>query len=398
MAAGSNISPYGNAGSDINSSGTTAENENIAFDLAYVEYVSPIGMFRVGYQDDGAWGTVFGDTTYPLGKIQYVAQVGAWTALAYIGKFKENSYTMKNTSYPTRGDKDVDQYVAAFAYSFKGGSTGLLYKYVRQAQTKTEASSVYAEVQQDFHFLVPYVKAQLGPVSLQAELIYGWGKYLDWENDTHENNDQDLSNLAGWIDATVDLGMFYAGGTFAYVAGDKASWDSHENRMVSGDVKEGGVVTGGTDWNPALIMFNFDRYYWVGPIGGYTGTQNPNNGSYSLSTHDGGMNNAWFYQARVGVRPTAALDIVASLSFAQADRCVLDGPAGVWGRTTNHNYGWELDVTGTYKITNNLSYMLGVGYLWTGDYYKGYYDEVDDLGNGEVDDIYMVINKLTLTF
>ena len=35
------------------------------------------------------------------------------------------------------------------------------------------------------------------------------------------------------------------------------------------------------------------------------------------------------------------------------------------------NYGWEIDLTGTYKITNNLSYMLGAGYLFTGDIFKG---------------------------
>ena len=38
----------------------------------------------------------------------------------------------------------------------------------------------------------------------------------------------------------------------------------------------------------------------------------------------------------------------------------------------NGSYGTEIDLTGTYKITDNLSYMLGVGYLFTGDYFKGY--------------------------
>ena len=48
-------------------------------------------------------------------------------------------------------------------------------------------------------------------------------------------------------------------------------------------------------------------------------------------------------------------------------------------------------MTGTYKITNNLSYMLGAAYLFTGDYFKG-------TGSGEVNDDYMLINKLTLAF
>ena len=55
-------------------------------------------------------------------------------------------------------------------------------------------------------------------------------------------------------------------------------------------------------------------------------------------------------------------------------------------------YGKEVDVAGTYKITNNLSYMLGFGYPFTGDYFKG------TSGTNKVDDDYLLINKLTLTF
>ena len=57
------------------------------------------------------------------------------------------------------------------------------------------------------------------------------------------------------------------------------------------------------------------------------------------------------------------------------------------------DYGWEVDLTATYKLTNNLSYMLGAGYFFTGDYYKGCFDADTDLS----DDL-LVINKLTLTF
>jgi hypothetical protein len=55
-------------------------------------------------------------------------------------------------------------------------------------------------------------------------------------------------------------------------------------------------------------------------------------------------------------------------------------------------YGTEVDVTGTYKITNYLSYMLGFGYLFTGDYFKC------PSGTNKVDDDYLLINKLPLTF
>jgi hypothetical protein len=77
---------------------------------------------------------------------------------------------------------------------------------------------------------------------------------------------------------------------------------------------------------------------------------------------------------------------MASVSSAVADKT----PQAVW---ESREYGYEIDLTATYKITNNLSYMLGAGYWMVGDYYKGTGDTGQD-----VDDNFMVINKLTLTF
>jgi len=95
------------------------------------------------------------------------------------------------------------------------------------------------------------------------------------------------------------------------------------------------------------------------------------------------------------------LDILASVSYAAVDK----KPVGFVGGS----YGWEVDITGTYKITNNLTYMLGLGYLFTGDYFKGY-DEGGDYTGGygeqypthhvanDLANNYLIINKLTLSF
>jgi hypothetical protein len=100
------------------------------------------------------------------------------------------------------------------------------------------------------------------------------------------------------------------------------------------------------------------------------------------------MANAWFFQVRGGIKPLPQLDTMLSVSYAMADQ----KPTGY----LNNSYGWEIDLTGTYKITNNLSYMLGIGYLFTGDYFKG--GGAIAGGTDKVDDDYLIINKLTLTF
>jgi hypothetical protein len=264
----------------------------------------------------------------------------------------------------------------AAIYSFKGGSVGLLGEYLRAAAGRAFGAGAFYS---NLYFLDPYAKVQIGPIKIEAEVIYGWGDYFKNEGPTGINAfgspSQTLDDLTAYIDAVADFGMVYVGATAAYVAGDDPGTTTK---------KEGGVINGGIDWNPALIMFNYERYYWAGQITGGTPTANPNTSDSYLTSNAGGMTNAWFGQGRVGVRPVPELDIVGSFSLGYADK----KPTGV----LHNDYGYEVDVTATYKITNNLSYMLGVGYLFTGAYYKGTTEATT------LNDDFLIINKLTLTF
>ena len=377
---------------DIQSAGTRDERQNIAFDWAYIEYTSPIGLFQVGYAEDNVWGTVFGSSGSgpPSGQILYGAQIGPVTFGASISKETDGSYSAVNSG-ATWTDTDYDRYNVFGMYKFKDGETGLAFAYSRFANDKQTPSSnfltgmgawgvplnmggsyiPYANMMY-IYTLAPYAKVKLGPVKLEAEVLYSWGS-INME-DGLKGGDFQLQDIMAYLNAVVDLGPVYFGGTAAYMSGDNGQ---------NGSQVKGNVTGGGMDWNPCLIMFNQDLTYWVGPINGYGGSYNFS-GSYP-NTGYGGMTNAWFGQLKAGVRPISNLDINTAISYAKADEI----PAG-WAGSS---YGWELDVTGTYKITNNLSYMVGVGYWWVGDYYKGLAPE-----QNEVRDNYMLINKLTLTF
>ena len=224
----------------------------------------------------------------------------------------------------------------------------------------------------DIHVLAPYFKAQFGPVALQGEIMYAFGK---WSQEGYWGVDnRAISVLNGWIDATADFDRFYVGGTFAYLSGQ----DPRDPTTGQYNRQTQGVIDGGFDWNPTLILFNAERTQWAGSLAGWNG-QNA----------DVAWRNAYFFQARGGIRPIDKIDIMASVSYANA----VVKPTANWA---NNSYGWELDLTGTYKITNNLSYMLGAGYLFTGDYFKG---ETNAYGfTGDVQNNFLVINKLTLTF
>ena len=359
-----------------NSAGTRAENENIAFDWAYIYYTSPIGLFEVGYMADNGWGTNFGNNAIngaPIGAISYTVPIGPFYINAKVGKNADYSRSAVNPGERAT-DTDDDSYSIGVIYvPNKDIQVGFLGAYKRIAGTRIaygDAAYPYPfEANAYAYSANPYFKVKVGPVAVEGELNYVFGQ-VNYESTYPEywgtgyvaGQKGDVSNLTVYLNALADFGMFYGGGTFAYVSGDDATTGKYE----------GGFIDGGVDFQPCLIMFNAERNYRVGGLNGYSSTSNGN-----------ALSNAWFLQGKAGVRPIAPLDIMASVSWAAADQK---------NGAVSADYGWEVDVTGTYKLTNNLSYMLGAAYLFTGDYYKG-----SSAANAIQND-YMLINKLTLTF
>lgn len=336
------------------SSGSRAENENIAFDWAYLEYKSPIGEFRAGIMNKGTTGTAFGNSIQPSPRIKYIYTKGPWTIDTTYSMLKEGSSSaIQAVSYT---DADNDEFTIEPIYKWKDGRAGIGISYIRQAEKRP--SDDYKKTYFQF---VPYAIAKVGPVKVEAEAGYVTGKERAYDDGI---GDIKLENISAYVNASSDFGMFYAGAIMAYVSGDKPE---------TTDKREGGTLTGGRDWQPALIMWNYERTNWAGALPGH------NN-----AAQDTRMANGYFYQIRGGVKPTSDLDIMASLSYATADK----KPAGF----LNSEYGYEVDLIANYNITNNLSYMLGFGYLFTGDYYKG------KGASNEINDDYLIINKLTLTF
>ncbi len=345
------------------SAGTTAENENIAFDWAYINYQSPIGIFDVGYMNYGSTGTIFGNNSQPQGRIKYSYTIGPATINAAISKVKEQSYRSGNVV--AFSDTDNDVYHLEGVYKWKGGLAGINVNYYRYAELRP-ATSTTPDSKRTYYLFTPYTIAKFGFIDLQAEFNWATGKYTEYDSGV---GDVRMDNISAWIDAKATFGSVYCGGTFAYVSGDDPA---------TADKKEGGTLNGGRDWSPNLIMWNYDRTMWLGELRStYVAAGN----GFGTS----GMSNAFLYQGRVGVNPVEKLDIMASLTYAYADK----KPVATY---VANDYGYEIDLTATYKLTNNLTYMIGAGYLITGDYFKG------STSTATVQNDYLVINKLTLTF
>jgi hypothetical protein len=111
------------------SAGTEAENENIAFDELFVEYMSPIGQLKVGYQQSGIAGTVFGDNNWIMPKISFGTKIGNLSVGISYAKQQENSKNAKSVlPYGTQSDVDDDSYSVGVNYGTEWGSFGLIGK------------------------------------------------------------------------------------------------------------------------------------------------------------------------------------------------------------------------------------------------------------------------------
>lgn len=350
----------------------SGEAENIHFNQVYVSANLAGGLLRVGYQRQGQFGTAFGDYgDYAYGpRVRYDYFIGPWTLIALYDKSEASQYysslgpagNIGNPLYQV--DQAQDSYVLAFVYNWAKGNTGLLYKHLvdsRNAGTNPvpATDTGYKRLWEIFD---PYVKAQIGPVYLEAEAIYITGKTRKAE--TSAGYDQTKDTLSAYVSATFDFAPMYAGATLVYVAGDDVNTTDKDEAGWPGMI----------DFNPCLMLFNFDLARWNGGMG-------PSNNFMAA-----GITNAKLGQIFFGVKPIPKLDVRASFTMAKADKDVVSS-----GQISK-DYGSEFDITATYKIYDNLSYMVGFGYLWAGDFWKGSNAAIG------IDNDYLVTHKLTLTF
>jgi hypothetical protein len=364
-----------------NSAGNNAEAENIKFEHVYVSANLWGGLLRVGYQQQAKFGTDLGDNGDVVygPRIRYDYPIGPWTLIALWDKVEGAMYysslgpsgNIGTASYQV--DYTAERYLGAFVYNWGKGNAGLLVFYNLVSSTSGIAAdppSSDTGYKVQYWVFDPYFKARIGPVYAEGELLYTTGKKRKYEvggGGTGTTPDVATDAYSAYLSATYDFAPMYAGLTLVYVQGDD---------LGTSDRDESGPP-GGVDFNPCLYLFNYDLARWNGNVG---------NGSGASVMGRGGITNAQLAQIFFGMKPVPKLDVKASYTIAQADK---DGAATGW---QSKNYGSELDVTATYKIYDNLSYMVGFAYFWAGDWFKG------TNSAATVDNDYLVTHKLTLSF
>ncbi len=335
-----------------------------------------IGQFQVGYQNVDDWGTDFGDYSNSRPRILYVTQMGPVTLLALYEKVYENATGAGVGPLAHATDADDNHYAVAGIYSFTGGDTGLLVYYFDIKHARPAVINGYST---KMTMVSPYIKATFGPVYLESEVTYWFGKYAEFDQPTTPGlQDVDLDAWSAYLKVKTNLGPAYLGAAFGYASGNDLSDDTKNTTAWTG---------GGTNWNPALMLLN-DEYNTRN--GGNSAVASPALSAANPVTSN--KYNTIIYNIFGGFNPTPKLNLEAALTVATVDKKALSKAGGVVTEAVSDKLGTEFDVTATYKLYDNLSYMVGAGYLWTGDYFKG------SNSAREVDNDYTLLNKLTLTF
>jgi len=362
--------------------------ENFELEQAYVTFATKIGQFQIGYQPTDEWGTVFADIPGGRPRAIFSTKFGPLNILALYEKMVEGdtvtpyndtvrvaaggaaqtaNLTLGSGTPSGQTDRDFDRYMLAGIYNFKGGDAGLLYVYNTSAVPRALAVPYRIMV----HRLSPYFKATFGPIYVEGEFVYDFGKARKYDN-AGSPADVDKEGIGGYINAKYSIGPAYVGAQFGYSSGNDTT--SQSNTVDSGGKDKAGPISS-TAWTPTLFFMeaNYKSYTYGTDYGGAGGTP----------TFSSNKQNFVLYSLYGGYNATSRLLFETALTLMD----VATQPVGFQSK----RLGTELDVKGTYKIFDNLTYMVGAGYLWTGDYFKG-------ATNASTGNDYVVLNKLTLNF
>jgi len=364
---------------------------NISWERAFVTFNALYGVFDVGYQQSRVWGTcAFCDDYDSDAGIHYRYMMGPWT---FGLEWEKRAGTNNNLfiGLPVEGqgegasqgrandlggtDNDHDVYHAYAIYRWATGQAGLRFEMDRDAANgeiaanQTTLANYFGGAAESytytFYEIAPYLQWIAGPFSLEAEFRYIWGTI-----DRVTLVDIDRKGWSLYLNPKYTMGAFYGGLEFAYITGDDPT---------TSDKLEAGVP-GGQAWDPLLMFGN----YWMTKYHGAMGsTPTVGGAATTIGPYEA---NLIMVKPYVGWKVNPQLEVVAQFAWLKAD----EKPATNW---VDDDYGREFDIYATYKLYNNLSYTVGFGYFWTGDYFKG-----TNASPINVEDNFLVMNALNLAF
>ena len=387
--------------------------KNISWERAYVTFNALYGVFDVGYKQSRVWGTcAFCDDYDTDAGISYRYLMGPWTmglnwdkranwselknTDTIVGEGAQQSSGVRRTLNAYDGtDNDHDVYQIYAIYRWATGQAGLRYELERDASSGSPTTINGTTLQMavapygnpavtgvgyviNFNEIGPYVQWTTGPFALEAELRYVWGT-VDYDGTT-EDVDRKGWNL--YLMGKYTMGAFYGGLEFAYISGDDPS---------TADKNEAGQKGGG-GWDPLLMFGNYWFHKHHGAFGNPTLLNTGAATDATWYTQNEYEQNLMMFKPFVGWKVNPQLEVVAQYAWLKANEKPRVGGVPGGAQFVSDDYGHEFDIYANYKLYNNLTYTVGFGYFWTGDYFKGANSAAS------LDDSFLIMNSLNFSF
>jgi len=420
------------------------DDDNIDFDRAYAEIITPIGLLSIGRMQGVVWGTSWSDDEADTDRIKLVTPIPIGENKLYIGAVAEK--VTENDKGVELSSKDNDKYYIGATYKTKKYSTGLLSAFYNfhlfqdpeQAlltRTLTEASAA-ADAADDKLTLAggkfQVLQGSLGinpDVTLDRVLAAG----VEATKAQQEKIQADAAKTKAFADVallergvTTEAKVFllapYFDGKFGplgitteldYIFGETEYDADNTTQDVEGyawfgelrydiadftlqagyaitsgdanhdddDIGSMGYVAPGSDWAKAFILTS-DEHGMNTTLGDGLGNLIGDGfGTAYTAVLDG------YRMMYAGVNYTCFDDTVnlgALIASSQAD----DTPANV-----DDDHGIEYDLTLSWNIMDNLVYTGVMAYLQAGDYWK------ERSGNpNAAEDTYALYHRLEFFF
>lgn len=324
-------------GTDDTNTLVDGETQRLNIHKIYMNYDSPLGIFRVGRTQAGLWYSNFLNTDRNSNRIMWWPTLlpKPWEMLLYTEKVAEDDDNSVTT------DQDTDRYHFGISHEGEQGLGALAYDHHRVAAT----DSGYGEAQ-------IYGGYKINNLNLQIEAVHRFG-------DDQADTTIDYDSWAAMVDVNGSFAGTTAGLLYFYASGDdEGSAGDNEAFFDS----TGGL---GEDFQPLYILTGY-----------FGGLLNQHVGSTSID--DDGVHGYCLYADQ---QLTEKLVLHAALGYGEVD----EEPAG-----RDDDLGWEFNLGAVYNLLDNLAYEARFGYLAGGDYFR--------IDSNDAEKVTLLSHHLTMEF
>jgi hypothetical protein len=369
--------------------GMKEDDRNIDWNQAYMEFVTGLGMFRVGRMTGGAFEHPFLNTSADVDRIMWIlppkAMGGpAWNPVfvAYVfEKMWENDVGNRFS------DEDNDAHYILTSYMSPNFTFSHLAVF-RRLETFLSPALPLQTQKVDLYGTSPYVRAKFGPVTLEAEALYLWGYATDYMKGTAGEGDIEVEMWNWFAQATFDSGPFDVYVGWAHTDGDK---DGSMDFAQGGDQTYNAMIgQQGNDWD-LLFFLTSDEGMHAATFGGMGNWSSAGSNPYGMD----------LLYVGAGFDITPDINISGIWGLARADAV----PTG------SKQIGWEANLWLTWQIMDGLQYKALFAYFdadgfWEDAQNYTFYNKYNDLGTtgsplGSESDsgqAWALFHQLTLSF